>query len=278
MDYSRILDLLNPKHFENKHVLAIGCGSGNSTAIAELVKNGVQNFYLWDNDVLEPVNLVRHLLGRRYLNRNKAEAMKEWILDRNEKANVRAFPLKYQDSEDFFNLIKKKDMDKLILIGVDNNNDRLQINRIAVEHKIPFVLGMVFRRGVGGMVFRYIPNETGCYYCLNMFAKKNGLIVSSLETERTNHTEEEIYGLGLERFKKSPGLSIDIGFISLIMARLALDTLLKDVDTDLPKIRSNLIVFSNRHSEEFGFKKTFCATHFLLKPQEGCMVCGGPEK
>jgi len=275
MDYSRILKILNPQSLGDRIVMAAGCGSGNALALAELAKNGVTRFELWDHDVLEPVNLVRHVLGRAHLGRNKAEAMADWIYDRNEEARVAAYPDRIEDSPPFAAGLADKDATRLVLCGVDDMNTRYRINRLCVESGTPFVAAMVFRRGMGGMVFRYEPGRGGCFNCLTEFARQHGMTIEEAESEPTGASDEQVYGLGLDAFEKNPGLSIDIGFISLIMARVALEALLPEYGRrDFPPLRSNLIAFANRPDPAQGMKKFFQAEHFFLHPQEDCVVCG----
>ncbi len=275
MDYSRIRKILNPESLADRIVMAAGCGSGNAPALAELAKNGVTRFELWDHDALEPVNLVRHVLGRSSLGRNKAEAMADWIMDRNEDARVTAHPCKIEDSPEFAAGVAAKDAVRLVLCGVDDMNARYRINRLCVEQATPMVAAMVFRRGMGGMVFRYLPGQGGCFNCLTEFARQHGMTIEEAESEPTGATDEQVYGLGLDAFEKNPGLSIDIGFISLIMARMALEALVPDDGRrDFPPLRSNLIAFANRPDPAQGMKKFFQAEHFFLHPQADCVVCG----
>jgi|GEM_PF-6663958 len=274
MDYSRILDILNPAALRATRLLAVGCGSGNAQAVAELAKNGIARFELWDHDALAPENLVRHLLGRSSLGRNKAEALRDRILDRNEQAVAHAFASRFEDSPEFAAALAEPGH-KLALCGLDDMNGRFRLNRACVQTRTPMVLAMVFRRGIGGMVFRYEPGACGCFNCLYEFAQANGLFLDEADIEPAGRSREEVYGLGLDAFKKSPGLSIDIGFISLIMARLALDALVPDTARlDFPRLSSNLVTFATRPDPAHGMRKFFDATHFRLHPQRGCPVCG----
>jgi len=273
LDFARIRGVLNPAHFADCLVLGVGCGSGNSIVLSELVKCGVSRLALWDPDTLGPENLVRHLLGRADLGRNKAEAMRDWILDRNPSAEVIATKGRFQDGDSFeAALADARYRRKLILCGLDDHHARLELNTRAALARAPMALGMVYRGGVGGMSFLYQPRAGGCFSCVDSFAQARGLLFSTLGTEPTLRGEEEIYGLSLPRFVKNPGLGISIGFVALIVARLALDVLVEGSETTLRPMPSNLIVFAAQPDPMVG-RKHFDTTHFKILAQEGCTIC-----
>src|SRR5205814_4221932 len=62
-----------------KGVLLAGCGAVGGHLAFELVRAGVGALTLVDHDTLLPENSYRHVLGRRYWGRQKAEALKEEI-------------------------------------------------------------------------------------------------------------------------------------------------------------------------------------------------------
>lgn len=273
ISFDRIKSILNPDEFKDIHILVVGIGSGNANVVSELVKNGITNFHIWDHDILEPENLVRHVLGIDSLGRNKAEAMKDFILNRNPECKVEVFPVKYQDSKEFFDILESNK--KMIgLIGVDDHSERFRLNGIFVKNKVPFTLAMVFRKGVGGMAFKY-DTLNSCLNCIDTFARKNGLYLANVENERTDNSEEEIYGQNLDRFVKAPGLSIDIGFISLIQARITLELIseMYDVEYKVPKTDANLIAFSNYPNEltKNGFFER--TAWYLITPDQECITC-----
>ena len=88
LNFSRIEHLLSPASLEGKVVLQIGLGSGGAPVCDHLTMNGIRNWILYDPDVLQDVNLVKHPRGRRDLGRLKVEIQHEWILDRNPDAIV----------------------------------------------------------------------------------------------------------------------------------------------------------------------------------------------
>lgn len=277
MNYERIIKLINPEHFKNINIIAIGCGSGNSNVLAELAKNGATNFRLFDHDTLDSSNLVRHILGHIALGKNKAVAMKEWLVDRNPHANVVAHECKFEDKLPILLDLLSSNQSNLILCGVDNHPARRELNQLCIETKTPYVMGMVFDQGAWGMSFRYTPGTNGgCFSCCESFTSKNSLRLDIAEMSDSGHSDDEIYGLGLDRFEKNPGLSIDIGFISLIMSRFALDAMLDLANSKCQNrvpLKANLISFCNVPNQKNGFKKSFEVQHLFLSKQEQCHIC-----
>ena len=60
LDFSRTEYLLNPSILEGIKITAVGLGSGGAPACDHLVMAGVRSWDLYDPDILEPVNLVKH--------------------------------------------------------------------------------------------------------------------------------------------------------------------------------------------------------------------------
>ena len=88
-----------------------------------------------------------------------------------------------------------------------------------------------------------------------------------------------MYGLDPKEIKDSPGLAVDIGFITSFHTRFVLDAL-ANVAPKRPKflvpIDENYVVWGNRPVHPF--KKNFELQRITLKPQEGCLVCGGNDE
>ena len=214
MDFDRIRYIITPEELENKTVIVVGVGSGGAPVVQHLAMSGVRNWVLFDPDVLDEVNLVRHPGMRRDIGRNKVTIMAKWLQDRNPGCEIQEFPENILDSTDFERQVKRAD---LVLSATDTLSVRQFINRICVRHATPCITASVFRTAVGGEVYSYIPHETGCYQCLNTVSNKLGWSQIENAVEMTDDEQHRIYGLGEEEYRAS-GLSMDIGIISAIMA------------------------------------------------------------
>lgn len=264
--FDRIQYLLNPDIFAEMKVTIVGLGSGGAPICDNLTMNGIKKWDLFDPDKLDPVNLIKHPRRRADLGRLKVDIQKEWILDRNPTAKVNAFAEDVMQSDNFINSVANS---SLVLSCPDKKSVREYVSDICVKNNIPFVTASVFRTGIGGEIFAYIPGETGCYKCLQIYSFNNKLNLTEEDLGLTQEEENNIYGLNDTNFKAS-GLSIDIQMVSLIQSRMALSLLLKNTDNNsFPRLKSNWIIWGNRPAKNI-FKKHFESSQFLLKPQLDC--------
>jgi hypothetical protein len=227
--------------------------------------NGIRKWDLYDPDFLTEENLVKHPRMRRDLGRLKVEVQKEWILDRNPAAEVNIFAEDVMTSPNFSNSVTSSD---LVLSCPDKKSVREFVSDQCVTGSVPFVTASVFRTGIGGEVFGFIPGKTGCYKCLQLYSFTSGINLSDEDLGLTEEEENKIYGLGDRDFHAS-GLSIDIQMISLIQARMAISVLLRNSSSALPTLKSNWIIFGNRPARGI-FDSHFEVRQLLLRPQEYC--------
>lgn len=265
LDFNRIESLTNPEQFKDIRVTIVGLGSGGAPLCDHLVMNGIRHWELYDPDILSPENLVKHPRMRSDLGRLKVDIQKDWIEDRNPHAKVNVFAEDVTKSESFRNSIQASD---LVLSCSDKKSVREFVNDCCVAAQIPCITASVFRTGIGGEVFAYIPNATGCYRCLQLYAELNSLNLSDEALGLTGDEEQRIYGLGEKEFRAS-GLSIDIQSIVLIQARMALSVLLRNSNTSMARLKSNWIIYANRPAKGI-FRSHFESTQMLLRPQTVC--------
>jgi hypothetical protein len=81
-------------HLHNKLVTVVGCGSlGGNIAVA-LAKMGLNNFHLWDGDIVERHNVPNQPFGVPDLGRTKSNAIKRMLLsqyDQTTQCNVMTY-------------------------------------------------------------------------------------------------------------------------------------------------------------------------------------------
>ncbi len=263
LNFSRIEHLLSPASLEGKVILQIGLGSGGAPVCDHLTMNGVRSWILYDPDILQDVNLVKHPRGRRDLGRLKVDIQHEWILDRNPAATVTSRPEDVFTAPSIQEHVQKCD---LILCCADTRAVRLFTNSLAIKHKKPCVTASVFRQGFGGEVYAYIPGYSGCFECMDKVANQMGLNIN-LAIEPTPKEQETIYGMNLPDFQAS-GLSLDINAIALIQARMALDVL---IDGKPGYSGANWVIHYNRSIpgvESSGRLKS--ARPMLIRSQKEC--------
>ena len=238
--FERIEKLFDVQAFNDQSVLILGCGSGGSSVALQLAMSGVQKMTLIDMDSLGPENVIRHICGGRFIGQKKIDAVAEVLLDRNPRMQiekVEADIMRYPDLEE------KVKQSSVVVLATDNEPTRYKVNEMCVNLGKPFVVGKVFTRGIGGEVFCFRPGESGCLACLESILQRTQYRTGIKEIELVSDEErEKVYGMEIEEIKDSPGLTVDISFITAFHARFVLDAIgrnLKDRPKYLAPIEEN---------------------------------------
>lgn len=216
--FDRLRGIFESDRLRDTCVLIVGCGSGGSFVVRELVRSGVGRFVLVDHDRMEVANVCRHELGLADLGRLKTNAMRDYILERNPGATVdtHAFRLDGASFEEFLTIVRSVTPD-LIICGTDNRESRLLVNRASILTGTPTIYGGVRRRAYAGQVLRVIPGLTPCYQCFI-----HGLPELARDTEVSSEEAARRVAYSDRPVTPEPGLSTDIAPVALFMAKLAL--------------------------------------------------------
>ncbi len=152
--------------FIDKKVLVIGCGSVGSAIAEELIKAAVINVDVVDKEKLEIDNCYRHNCGFRYVNKKKAEAIKEKLSSYYPHSNVTAINMAIEDS------ISKKKIDFRIYDAIIVATGNATVNQFLMKFfreeipGIPVLFNWLDPYGVGGHCLVSNIYENGCYQCL----------------------------------------------------------------------------------------------------------------
>ena len=271
--FTRIEGLFAVEAFAQSNVFIAGCGSGGGQVALQLAMSGVKHFTFVDNEKMEIENVIRHVCGLRHLGQRKIDALEDALADRNPAIVVRKFE---QDLLEWRELEDEIQRSQLVVLATDNDPTRYLINELCVRTRTPFVVGKVFTRGIGGEVFAFRPREGGCLACLEGVLERTRFRDGVREIDLTSEDErEKMYGLNPQEIKDSPGLSVDIGFITLFHVRYVLEALARLAPQRppfLPLIPENYVVWGNRAVHPF--TKNFELQRITLQQQKGCLVCG----
>jgi molybdopterin-synthase adenylyltransferase len=270
--FERIESLFDIALFADVKILIAGCGSGGASVALQLVMSGIRNFTLIDNDIIGPENVIRHICGRRFIGQKKVDAVGEVLLDRNPKANITKIHADLMTYPHLESEIRKAGV---VVLATDNEPSRYTVNELCVRHRIPFVVGRVFTRGIGGEVFAYRPPEGACLACLEAALQRTPFREGIREIDMVSEDErEKVYGMEIAEIKDSPGLTVDITFITSFHTRFVLDAIARR-SPERPKfldpISENYLVWGNRPVHPF--KKHFHLQRTELSPRDQCAVC-----
>lgn len=217
--FSRNSGILETDIMENKVAIIMGCGSVGSLVALELARAGVGNFLLIDNDVVEYHNICRHQCSVLDVGEYKTDALAKRILQINPTANISSqAKIVEQIGKNVFDEFCHVD-DSIIIGCADNRAADVYANSIAVSYGIPFLSIGFWERAFAGELFYYLPNKNmPCYKCA---LGDGGEFSQRTSTNRRFYTNEE----NLASVNFEPGISVDIGFVTIIGVKLALDIL-----------------------------------------------------
>jgi molybdopterin/thiamine biosynthesis adenylyltransferase len=163
----------------------------------------------------------------------------------------------------------------VVVLATDNDPTRFRLNDACVRTGTPFVVGRVFTRGIGGEVFAYRPREGGCLGCLEMVLERTPYRDKVREIDLVSAEERDaMYGLPVAEIKDSPGLNVDIAFITNFHTRFVLDAIarrLPERPKNMEPIEHNYIVWGNRPVHPFD--KHFQIQRIKIPPMNGCKIC-----
>jgi molybdopterin/thiamine biosynthesis adenylyltransferase len=274
--FARIAPLFDVGLLGDARVLIAGCGSGGGQVALQLAMAGIRKFSLFDSDILEPENVIRHVCGRRYLGQLKVDALADVLLDRNPGLEIERHSGDLMVCADLAEHVRRS---SVVVLSTDNDRTRYRLNQLCVENKIPFAIGKVFTRGIGGEVFNYRPGESGCLACLEGFLERTKYRDGVREIDLVSDEErEKMYGLEISEIKDSPGLNVDISFITAFHTRFVLDAIARTLPERpkfLPAIDQNYLVWGNRPIHPF--TKHFEIQRISLHPQQGCRICANGD-
>lgn len=271
--FARIAQLFDVGLLKDARVLIAGCGSGGSQVALQLAMSGISKFTLFDSDTLDPENVIRHACGRRYVGQQKVDAVADVLLDRNPAIAIERHNVDLMSSDDLPKHIARCNV---VVLATDNDPTRYRLNQLCVENKKPFVVGKVFTRGIGGEVFAYRPDEGGCLSCLESILQRTQFRDGVREIDLVSEEErEKMYGMEIAEIKDSPGLNVDISFITSFHTRFVLDAVARKL-AERPKfllpIEENYLVWGNRPVHPF--TKNFQLQRITVASQDGCRICG----
>jgi molybdopterin/thiamine biosynthesis adenylyltransferase len=271
--FARIAPLFDVGLLGESRVLVAGCGSGGGQVALQLAMAGVRRFALFDSHVLEAENVIRHVCGLRYLGQLKVDALADVLLDRNPAIEIARYHVDLMACADLADHVRRC---SVVVLATDNEPTRYRLNQMCVEAKKTFVTARVFTRGIGGEVFAYRPGEGGCLACLESGLERTQYRDGIREIDWVSDEErEKLYGLEISEIKDSPGLNVDISFITCFHTRFVLDAIARTLPERpkfFPPIEENYLVWGNRPMHPFN--KHFQLQRIGVHPQQGCLICG----
>ena len=267
--FNRVQGIFDTGLLRPKIVTIIGLGSGGSLVALELAKSGVGNFILMDFDRLHSHNISRHVCGLSDVGRYKTRAVRDKILQHNPRAQVICHEVDVTEANELlYHVVVDSD---LVVAATDNEVSRYMINETCLETGTPAVYGGAYERAFAGEVIRVVPGEGGCYACVRQGMA--GVMTSVSADQVFDYTEDTEDN---DDFQAEPGLGLDVGFIAMIQAKVALMTLLRGENSHVGDIKAQMVVWTNSPRPEDGklFSEPMARYFVSVQKSPDCVSCG----
>lgn len=207
-----------------KTCLILGCGALGSRVAETVVKSGVGNITLVDNDTLRAGNISRHVLGLSSLAQNKADALRQHLIGRNPFADVEAFDGNVvYEPEKLEALVGRAD---LVVSCLGSDPSELFVSAACAAQERPVLFCRSYLQGRLGQILIYLPPvHKACYGCASAFLSSPGCPVPRPPKIAYEDLVEFDGDCGSAFI---PASAVDLDFVSLQGARLALAALQGD--------------------------------------------------
>lgn len=155
---------------ESSSAVVVGMG-GTGSAIAEiLVRMGIRNITIVDDDTIESSNLNRQAMYKESdIGLKKVDVAKAELLRINEEVTVNSIDQKLT----FHNAESILSQGDIIMDGTDNYDARNVINVVSFKLKKPWIFSAA--EGTYGYVKAVIPGSTSCLSCFGYPNKGSGV-------------------------------------------------------------------------------------------------------
>ena len=265
LDFDRTVKLFDHGVLSKKKVLVMGAGSGGSIIATYLGRAGVGYFIIADNEKLEEVNLIRHIGKFHQVGMAKAEIFANELRLINPDVKVKTVEKKLEANtvDEFEKLVKGV---HLVLACSGSTSANQLLNEICHKLRKPVIIAGVFEKASGGFVLQNIPylKNSPCLNCIYDYAENT----QDDSNEQLRHMAQD-YGMSEEELSAQQGLYIDISFVALLQAKIALITLLRGSKHDLGKLPGNLAIWESKAEDSV----TMTTRWVKFKKRDDCVIC-----
>ncbi len=177
----------NDTSIVDKKVALIGVGSLGSYLATELVKLGVKNLTLYDNDTLEEANIMRHRAKLSWSNISKVKALKIDLESMHPEIII-------NDKNEYLNQeVLKRDMYKfdMIIYTVGSSDVQLMSNSAFKEANFdrPVIYSWLEAGGTDSHILVVNYSKQGCFECL--YTDKDGNLVNNKGNKLSDELVEQ---------------------------------------------------------------------------------------
>jgi len=198
-------------------VTVIGAGSIGSAVAEGLIEYGIRKLALVDYDRLQFHNLARHRLLAKDIGRLKVTALRDFLLERDPKAQIDALPFDVTEDANMIRPLLKQS--NLLIVTSDGVASRRAANHLASWAGTPTIFACVLEDGGIGEILRVKPGVTSCLLCFREKLAAEGSLDPEPDIDRG-------YGTG-NRHLLMTAVGGDLDLVGKLAAKAAVATLLE---------------------------------------------------
>lgn len=256
-----------------KRVLLLGCGALGGFIANELAHAGILRLTVLDKDILTYENLFRHVLGRKYVRRNKVDGIKADIEEKLPYIEVTPICSSIEDAIRS-GKIKVEDFD-LIISALGNPTIELAFNKyVYANDSPPVIFTWLEPYGIGGhALLTRLKGSNGCLKCLYVNSEEGDIYCRASFAERGQVFAKNIDGC---RNVFTPFGSLDAVKTAEIATRLAIGTLNSEVKTNLIRSWRGDAAEFQKNGKSLSSKYFYSNDNFIENIDyyyKGCPVC-----
>ena len=172
----------------NKRVLIVGAGSLGSYIAAEIVKNGINKLTVYDEDKLEPDNIMRWAYGGFAQGLTKPDSLKLFLEFLHPEIHINAIGKDIDDES----LIKEIERHDLIIFTIGSSDKQLRFNNLLSKNKckIPVIYAWIEAGGEYSHLLKIDYSKKGCFQCL--YTAENGMLVNNKANVLKEEQQDEL--------------------------------------------------------------------------------------
>jgi molybdopterin/thiamine biosynthesis adenylyltransferase/ubiquitin-protein ligase len=217
------------RSLEDKKIGIVGLGSLGSKVALSLARMGVAKFYLVDDDIFLPGNIVRHTLDWKSVATHKVDAIENQLkyIASSIEVEVAKTNVAGQEATTTLNaVLSKLGNCDLIIDATANARVFNFLSAASITYEKPMVWGEVFAGGIGGLIARSRPNTDP-----DPQTMRSAFYEITQQTPEFEFATVEPYGIEDGVGQVMVASDADVSVIASHLTRLVADTVL---ETDLP--------------------------------------------
>lgn len=161
-----------PETLSNKKISLLGSGALGSSIGDLLVKAGSGAVFIFDKDIMEVGNSIRHIAGIESFGLPKAGATALKLIQHNPFSDIR---VGQDDLLTSFEILESALVESDLTISTTADESvESAVNEVATRIGKTVYYARALRGGASGRIFRVIPGRDACRYCLAYYMRQDG--------------------------------------------------------------------------------------------------------